>query len=153
MRTVMMLAAVALSPIVIQAQAITPAQSSTTTLQSKVVAPAGVFAELDRGTVAPVGRISTGVVPAKLIHSVDISTEANPNWLQAGKYRSAVVEMIVDEKGKPSELSISQSAGGDLDRDVLAAVSQYRFQPATVSSQPVAMPLSLTVNILNPLDK
>jgi TonB family protein len=57
--------------------------------------------------------------------------------------------MIVDKTGKPSDLRIVQSASPSLDASVLAAVSQYRFAPGTVSNEPVATPLNLEVLITN----
>jgi TonB family protein len=152
----MLIAILALSPALLQAQAISPAQphatGSATPLQSKLIAPASFdgSADMDR-TAVPALRISTGVVPAKLIYSVDIPSEPNAHWMAAGKYRSAVVEMVVDTNGKPSDLKLVQSAGNDLDKSVLAAVSQYRFQPGTVSSKPTAMTVDLTVDIRNPI--
>jgi TonB family protein len=152
----MLIATLALSPALLYAQAIVPAQpqaaGSVPALQSKLIAPKtfDASANLDRTTV-PVERISTGVVPAKLIYSVAIPSEPNAQWRTAGKSRSAVVEMVVDEKGKPSDLKLIQSAGSDLDQSVLQAVKQYRFRPATVSSKTTPMTVALTVEILNPL--
>jgi TonB family protein len=58
--------------------------------------------------------------------------------------------MIVDKTGKPSDLKIVKSAGSTgVDASVLAAVSQYRFAPGTVSNQPIAVPLDLEVVISN----
>jgi TonB family protein len=151
-----LIATLALSPAMLYAQAILPAQPQTATtapaLQSKLVTPAllGEPAAADHGTTPSV-RVSTGVVIPKLIFSIDIPSEPNVHWRMAGRYRSAVVEMVVDQTGKPSELKLVQSAGEDLDKSVLSAVSQYRFRPATVDSIPVPMTVALTVNIQNPL--
>jgi TonB family protein len=58
--------------------------------------------------------------------------------------------MIVDKAGKPSDLKIVKSAGSTVvDASVLAAVSQYRFTPGTVSNQPIAVPVDLEVIISN----
>ncbi len=43
--------------------------------------------------------------------------------------------MTVDATGTPTNLKIVKSAGADLDRNVLEAVGQYRFTPATVDNQ------------------
>jgi TonB family protein len=55
--------------------------------------------------------------------------------------------MVVDEDGKPNDLKITKSAGPDLDPNILEAVSQYRFRPATVSGQKTAMSLNLNMDI------
>jgi outer membrane biosynthesis protein TonB len=57
--------------------------------------------------------------------------------------------MVIDETGKPTDLRIVKSAGPIVDKNVLESVSQYRFQPGTVSSQPVAFPLNLEINLVN----
>ncbi|HEY0263164.1 MAG TPA: TonB family protein [Granulicella sp.] len=152
MRSTFMLA-LAFAPALLHAQAIQPAQPQTgaaaSLLESKLVAPA---VPADRTTVAA-PRISTGIIAPKLISVVDVPTEITVRWMTAGRSRSAVVSMIVDKDGKPTDLKIAQSAGSDLDKNILASVSQYRFQPATVSNMPVNMPVMLTVNVLNPYQR
>jgi len=63
----------------------------------------------------------------------------------AGFDRKVVVGMIVDAEGKPSDLKIIQSAGVEMDKNVLAAVSQYRFKPGTLNHEPTAVPLNLEI--------
>ena len=58
--------------------------------------------------------------------------------------------MIVDQNGKPSDLKIIRSINPIMDKNVLAAVSQYRFKPGTVSHQPTAVPLELEIVVRNP---
>ncbi len=149
----MLIATLALSPALLYAQAIVPAQpqaaGNVPALQAKLNAPK-TLDTLDRVAIAP-ERVSTGVVKAKLIHSVAIPTQPTVEWNNAGKYRTAVVEMVVDENGKPSEVKLVKSAGSDLDKGVLAAVREYRFEPATVSNVRVPVTVDLKVNIQNPL--
>ena len=57
--------------------------------------------------------------------------------------------MIIGTDGVPSDLKVVQSGGPIVDKSVLEAVSQYRFAPGTVSSQPVAFPLNLEVNLVS----
>jgi TonB family protein len=149
------IAALALSPVLLHAQAIMPAQPQSSVkvpaLEAKLIA-ANPMAEkaLPEGAIAP-QRISTGVIPAKLVYAGDISITSTSHWIGAGKYRSAVVDLVVDESGNPSELKLVQSAGADLDRGVLESVSHYRFKPGTLSSKAVPMPMTITVNVINPL--
>jgi TonB family protein len=56
-----------------------------------------------------------------------------------------VVSLTVDADGKPSDLKIVQSVNPIMDKNVLAAVSQYRFTPGTLDDQPTAVPVSLEV--------
>ena len=65
--------------------------------------------------------------------------------------RKTVVAMIVDATGKPSDLKIVRSLGPVMDKNVLAAVSQYRFTPGTLDGEPTAVPVNLEVTLRTPL--
>ena len=71
--------------------------------------------------------------------------EGDTAWRATEASRTAVVAMIVDEKGVPTGLKIMKSAGTAVDRNVLAAVAQYRFKPGTLNNQPTAIPVNLEV--------
>src|SRR5271156_4427837 len=118
-------AILSLSSLMLHAQASTPAQTQVASDQVK--------------------RISTGVIAPKLIYKVDV----NADLTTPARDTTVVVGMIVDKTGKPSDLKIVKSADPALDQNVLAAVSQYRFTPGTVSNEPVAIPVNLEVVISN----
>jgi TonB family protein len=141
-------AALALSPMLLHAQANTPAQP----LQAKLGQPMELAAAANSARNATPGtvRISTGVVAPKLIHTVDITTDNDKIWQANPASRKVVVSMVVDEAGKPTDLKIVQSVGANLDRNVLTAVSQYRFTPGTVSNEAVASPVNLEIELLAP---
>ena len=121
-------AILSLSSLMLHAQASTPAQTQ--------VASDGPV---------QVKRISTGVIAPKLIYKVDVNADVT----SPARDTTVVVGMIVDKNGKPEDLKIVRSSGTGLDTNVLAAVSQYRFTPGTVSNEPVATPLNLEVVIAN----
>jgi TonB family protein len=142
-------ATLALTPMLLHAQANSPAQTqsspASTTLQSKLVQPKELNAsEAVASTTSPL-RISTGVGAPKLIHTVAI--ESDSSWIPSGFAfeRKTVVEMTVDATGKPSDLKILQSLGPVMDHNVLAAVSQYRFTPGTLDGVPANVPVNLQV--------
>jgi outer membrane biosynthesis protein TonB len=146
-------ATLALTPMLLHAQANSPAQTqsspASTTLQSKLVQPKELNgSEAAAPTTTPV-RVSTGVGAPKLIHTVAVESDAN--WIPtAGAFeRKTVVEMMVDATGKPSNLKIVQSLGPVMDHNVLAAVSQYRFTPGTLDGAPTAVPVNLHVVLRN----
>jgi TonB family protein len=150
-------ATLALTPMLLHAQANSPAQTQTpatpATLQSKLVQPKEFNAsEADRGTahVAPV-RISTGVVAPKLISTVEIESDSDAVPQGFNLDRKTVVEMTVDATGKPSDLKIVGSLGSVMDRHVLTAVSQYRFTPGTLDGQPTSVPVNLEVVLRTPV--
>lgn len=126
-------AILSLSSLMLHAQANTPAQT-----QVASIAP------------APQGkRISTGVIAPKLVYTVDVIANSTDTARLFSNNCSVVVSMIVDKNGKPQDLKIVKSVAPGVDASVLAAVSQYRFTPGTVSNQPIATPLNLEVNIAN----
>jgi TonB family protein len=142
-------ATLALTPMLLHAQANSPAQTqsspASSTLQSKLVQPKELNAsEAVASTTSPL-RISTGVGAPKLIHTVAI--ESDSDWIPSGFTfdRKTVVEMTVDATGKPSDLKILQSLGPVMDHNVLAAVSQYRFTPGTLDGAPTNVPVNLQV--------
>jgi TonB family protein len=136
-----LLATLFLSPVLLHAQANSPAQS-----EIALATPKALVATADRGTVPskPL-RISTGVTAPKLVYSVSVDS-AEP-WTNVTANRTVTVGMIVDVTGKPTELKIVKSANSLIDQNVLTAVRQYRFQPGTVSNQAVAFPLNLEINL------
>ena len=143
-----------LSPLMVHAQANQPAQpqaANAPVLQSSLVTPTGLMlsSASSASTTTPGIRVSTGVVGPKLISSVPIQENTLSVKGLAKGDREAVVSMIVDETGRTTNLKIEQSAGADLDRSILEAVSQYRYRPATVSGQAAAIPLVLHVTVRN----
>jgi TonB family protein len=139
-----LLATLALTPALLHAQTAATAPKLEARLNgAPLAAPAAA------GTTTTF-RVSTGVVPPHLVHTVDVASTQDWEWTVAGPERTAEVSMTVDATGKPTDLKIVKSAGVDLDPNVLEAVSQYRFTPATVSHQVAPMDVDLTINVLKP---
>src|SRR4051794_26834982 len=98
-----LLATLALSPVLLHAQANSPAQPKNT-LESRLAAPKEIEAAGDRTAATKPLRVSTGVVAPKLIHSTDIPLDSS-----AGGYtgpKTVIVGMIVGADGVPSDLKI-----------------------------------------------
>jgi len=55
------------------------------------------------------------------------------------------VSTVVDKEGLPTEVRVVKSAGMGLDEKAVEAVSQYRFQPATLHGKPVAARITIEV--------
>jgi TonB family protein len=138
------LAALVLSPMMLQAQANSPAK----TLESRLVQPKAfnALSDTDHAAAAPI-RISTGITEPKLIHTAPIPSGSNSEVSVPGTQRTVVVSMVVDEKGVPSDLKIVKSIDPLMDRNVLDAVSQYRYKPGMLNHQPTAVPVNLEVVI------
>jgi TonB family protein len=141
-------ATLALSPMLLHAQANSPAktQTSAANLRAELAAPTFTGSEADRistSTTTPL-RISTGVNAPKLIYTVAV--ESDSDFAPMTQFeRTAVVAMTVDQSGKPTDLKIVQSVNPVMDRNVLNAVSQYRFTPGTLDDHPTAISVNLAV--------
>jgi TonB family protein len=142
-------ATLALFPALLHAQATSPAQpqstGSSTSLQSSLVQPAELGRSSD-DAAAPL-RISTGVNAPKLIHTVDVESDSDTIFQAATTDKKVVVEMLVDESGKPSDIKVVGSLAPVMERNVLAAVSQFRFTPGTLDNQPAAVPVDLEITL------
>jgi len=136
-----------LTPMLLHAQANSPAQPQSPTLQSKLIQPTEFNAsEADHSAPA---RISTGVSAPKLVHTVAIESDTTFSGFAID--RKTEVQMVVDATGKPSDLKVVRSLGAVMDKNVLAAISQYRFTPGTLDGQPAAIPVDLQVTLRSPI--
>jgi TonB family protein len=146
------IAALALSPMLLHAQANSPAKTQTSTtaqvLESKLAKPEAIADSDGAVATVPTQRISTGVKAPKLISTVDVVAGTNSLWNVIPVERSLVVSLVVDQHGKPEDVKIVKSAGAtQLDENVLDAVSQYRFKPGTLDNQPVSVPVNLEITV------
>jgi TonB family protein len=128
-------AALVLSPLMVHAQANSSAQSKGLMVNAA-----------STGTPTNV-RISTGVVAPKLVTMVAIQDDGSRISQYITTPRETVVSMTVDVTGKPTGIKVVKSLGDAMDKNVIAAVSQYRFQPGTVSGQATEFPLNLDIEI------
>jgi TonB family protein len=96
----------------------------------------------DATTSTSARPLSTGVKPAHVLYSPDISIPASAVVPSNAQF---VLHLNVDEKGKAKDVHVVKSASSDLDAPVTEAVRQFRFSPATLDKQPVATDMTLTV--------
>jgi TonB family protein len=143
-------AILALSPVLLHAQAKAPAQpGSTPVLQSSNIQPAALAAvRSTAATAAPAPvRTSTGVTPPQILRSVDLEPTSSPSENALSKDKTVVIELTVDPAGKPADLKVVKSADPITDRRALKAVSQFVYKPATLDGSPISMPVTLSLNI------
>jgi len=60
--------------------------------------------------------------------------------------QKVVVSFTVDESGRPQNVHVEKSVNPIVDERVLNAVRQYRYLPATLNNQRVAVHINLEVN-------
>jgi TonB family protein len=143
-----------LSPILLLAQASPPAQTKaasppaeTSSLIQPLISTASHNDQTSVTTSTPV-RISNGIVAPKLIRSAHIQ------W-SGGSYPEdtvLVVHLTVEPSGEPADVSIVSSTSPTMNRAVLQAVKQYRFQPGMLDNSPYSVPMNLQVVLRNPID-
>jgi TonB family protein len=79
-----------------------------------------------------------------------IVLKVNPDYTaeaRAAKVQGVVVLRVrVNEKGEPENVAVVRSLDPALDKNAMAAVSQWRFKPATKDGKPVAQTVNLEVN-------
>jgi TonB family protein len=95
-------------------------------------------------------RVGGNVQAAKLI--VQIPPEYPADLQQAGIESSVTIKALISTTGEPMNLEVI-SPGGDprLVRAALDAVRQWRYQPALLNGEPVAIDTQITVDFrLNP---
>jgi TonB family protein len=127
------------------AQSKSPAQpSSTPVLQSALLQPAAfsAFSAKDNTATSSTGKIRiSSLVAPKLIQSVSLTVASSPRMLATDS--TVVLDLTVDESGKPTHIQVAESANPSLDQEVVAAVSQFRYKPGTLDGQPTAFPVKL----------
>jgi TonB family protein len=145
MRT-LIVATLAFAPVLLQAQAVSPAPTQNApALQSRLDAPA--FPAAAKTSATP-RRVSTGVVAPKLISPIHVQVVPQTYaLLNAQGDKDVKVSMIIDETGVPSHIKIDQPADPYLDEAVFEAVAHSRFKPGTVSDQPMPIPVDLTITV------
>jgi TonB family protein len=92
--------------------------------------------------------VSTGVKPAQILSSVPVELTTVTPDIAASHQMEVVMQLKVDENGKPTNIQITKSPNANLDIPVLEAVSKFRFAPATLNNKPVAVPMTLTLEVL-----
>ena len=161
----MILTTLVLLPVMAHAQAITsiepqPSTSSAVLLAEVKLGGPPALAALN--TVSRVGAIQGGTreyamfgsIPAEssepsVTHAVEVGLSPAEMAGQPAVIH-VIVHATVDVYGVPRNLSISKSAGAAVDEKVLAAVSQYRFRPATLENQPVDAAVTISIKIQKP---
>ena len=59
---------------------------------------------------------------------------------------SVLLWLVVGPEGRPHNIRIQRSLGMGLDEKAISAVNTWRFQPATLNGQPVAVEVNVEVS-------
>jgi TonB family protein len=102
----------------------------------------------DSDVSAQVSSISNGVIAPLLIRSVPVLTD--PTSGQTTSYETTfVLRFNIDKTGEAQDIRILKSSNPLLNDRVIEAVQQFRWQPATLKSQPVSFG-DVTLNVVIP---
>jgi TonB family protein len=100
------------------------------------------FGPYDHGNVFSPGK--GGVTAPRPIYDPD------PEYSDAArraKYQGSVLLwLVIAPNGRPRNIRVQRSLGMGLDEKAIEAVSQWRFQPATLNGQPVAVQINVEVS-------
>lgn len=91
-------------------------------------------------------RVSTGIIWPRLIFEPAFKLSANDFGQQDPGFAHLIVSFRVDEHGKTHHVRVVKAVNPAVDGRVLDAVRHYRFAPATLDSQKVAVDINMTVN-------
>lgn len=88
-------------------------------------------------------RLSVGMTRPEPIHKVE------PRYTQAaqraGVQGSVLVEAVIDEQGRVTDVRVLHGLPLGLDRNAVEAIQQWRFKPALRGDKPVKVYFTLTV--------
>ena len=92
---------------------------------------------------APV-RVGGRIQPPTLIHRVEPTYP--PTAVSAHLQGMVILEAIVDEEGRVTEVKVLRSVNPLLDREALNAVRQWRYAPVVLNGTPVKFVLSVSLS-------
>ncbi len=110
-------------------------------------APPVILAQMATPTPAVAStpmKIGGDVLPPILIHSAE--PKFPRGFRSVGTTAVVHVGVVVDTSGKPTQIHIVKSSNTGFDKNSMDAVRKYRFKPATLHGQPVAVELVVQVN-------
>jgi len=95
-------------------------------------------------TSEPVYELGNGVTAPKPVYTPD------PEYSERARKKkingTVVVAMIVTPEGRVRDVKIAKSLDEGLNKQALAAVSTWKFEPATKDGKPVAVHLNVDVS-------
>jgi TonB family protein len=92
--------------------------------------------------IYPAGKMGVTVPQAIYSPEPSFSDEARKAKMQG----IVMLMLVVGKDGKPYDIRVSQSLGMGLDEQAMAAVSRWRFRPATRNGEPVATRIAVQVD-------
>ena len=89
-------------------------------------------------------RIGGGVSPPSVLHKVE--PEYSEEARKAKWQGTVVLQLVVDDKGRPQNLKVMRSLGLGLDQKAIEAVEKWTFKPGMKDGKPVPVIATIEVN-------
>jgi periplasmic protein TonB len=89
-------------------------------------------------------RTIGGGVSAPIL-TFSVEPEFSEEARKAKQAGNVLVELIVDQQGRPQNVHVIRPVGMGLDEKAVEAVKQYKFKPAMEAGKPVAVKLDVDV--------
>jgi TonB family protein len=89
-------------------------------------------------------NVGPGVTAPRLTHKVE--PEYSPEANNAGLQGTVLLELVVNEQGLPTEITLLSPMGFGLDERAVAAIEKWRFHPGSKDGKPVKVRAQIEVN-------
>jgi TonB family protein len=102
-------------------------------------------AATDAAPTTQVHRVSTGVVAPQLLKSTNVDIPADAFDAMLPPDAEVGLKVDVDDQGNARDIQVIKPLNSDLDARVVAAVSKFRFAPATLDNQAISATIDLNI--------
>jgi TonB family protein len=92
-------------------------------------------------------QVSSDVTTPQLIHSTPVHISADVFEGTIPSDNKVVVALYVDDDGSAQGVRVVKPVNPQLDARVVAAVRQFRFQPALRNNKPIPVAMNLVVDV------
>jgi TonB family protein len=126
--------------------AIGEVQDATPLSERAAVIRAGRVREMQEG--AP--KISAAYKPGEGISAPTVISKVDPEYTPQARFLrlqgTVMLRLVVDELGRPQDISLVRGIGFGLDENAVRAVRSWRFKPGASEGQPVATIATVELN-------
>ncbi len=89
-------------------------------------------------------KLGDGVKAPQIVSKVE--PQYSPTAKQAKIQGTTVMSVVIDKEGVPHTVQVKKSLDAELDQNAIDAVKQWRFRPALLNGQPVAVEATIEVH-------
>jgi Gram-negative bacterial TonB protein C-terminal len=119
-----------------------------TLLFSSLLFTAAAYASPPSGdSSASARRVSTGIVPPKLLDSLSINLPDQTAGTNIPAGTQIRVAFVVDEKGQPHDIRVVQGYDLIWNARAVDAVSKLHYRPASLDNQSIPMNMNLVITL------